>query len=306
MSKPLALCVVYLVTPGHEPLLDLHLARIRRHTRLPYTLYASAVRLAPAPAGRLAREPDVVLCDIPPTAARDSREHAYHLDRLVERAAGEGAEHIATLHVDSFPVQDGWDETLIGRLSEADPAAAVTRLENYDQKPNPCGLLFRADFYRRHRPTFRLPREVLESPGYAAYCNALPHVPDSGVGYGYALFRNGLAWHRLLRSNRGEDHALLGSLYDDLIFHLGAAARERKVFVRDRILAGKGRFSRGHALLRQLGKHLPGLARLLRPAPLPGSTARENQAAFEKVRDHLLADPDAYLAFLRNGKLPGA
>jgi hypothetical protein len=300
--RPLAINVVYLVTPDNAGLLDLHLDRIARHTRLPYTLYASANRLDPELARKLAARPNITLCDIPTTQARDSKEHAYYLDHLVERAAADGAEYLATLHVDSFPVRDGWDEQLLARLTSECPVAAVTRLENFDQKPNPCGLLFSRAFYQTCRPTFRLSPEVMASPKYRAYREALPHLPDSGVGYGYALHQHGLTWHRLERSNRGEDHALLGSLYGDMLFHLGAAARNRKVFYRDWLLAGKKPLALRTPLLRWLWFRLPPrLRRALDPNGLPPRIALENQAAFAQVRDRLLADPESYLEFLRTG-----
>jgi hypothetical protein len=300
---PLAISVVYLVTPDNEGLLDLHVEMIARHTQLPYTIYAGTNRLDPRLGRKLAARPEVRLCQIPPTDARDSKEHAYYLDHLMSLAAADGAAYLATLHVDSFPVRAGWDEQLVARLTPECPVAAVTRLENFDRKPNPCGMLVDRAFYLACKPSFRLSPAVQATPEYRAYSRKFPHLADSGVGYGFALYQRGLTWHRLERSNRGEDHALLGSLYGDAIFHLGAAARTRKVFYRDRLLSGKGAFVRRSGLLRWLWLRLPPrLRRALDMNVLPEQLALDNQAAFARVRDRLLANPQAYLDYLRTGR----
>jgi hypothetical protein len=300
---PLAISVVYLVTPDNEGLLDLHLEMIARHTRLPYTLYASVNRLDPKLCRKLAIRPEIKLCEIPTTDTRDSREHAYYLDHLVSRAAADGAAYLATLHVDSFPTRDGWDQLLVARLTPDCPVAAVTRLENFDRKPNPCGMLVDRAFYLACRPSFRLSPDIQATPEYRAYSRKFPHLADSGVGYGFALYQRGLTWHCLERSNRGEDHGMLGSIYGDTIFHLGTAARTRKVFYRDHVLAGKGAFVRRSSLLRWLWFRLPpSLRRLLDTKVLPERLALDNQAAFTRVRDRLLANPQAYLDYLRTGR----
>jgi hypothetical protein len=290
----LAICVVYLVTPGHEGLLDLHLARVARHTRGAHVILGVAVRMDDAGRRRLEAQPGVRLLAVPPTALRGSEEHAYYLDRLVERAVAEGAERVAILHVDSFPVRDGWDEEMAGWLTPACPVAAVCRTENLDDKPHPCGMMVRRDFIETCRPTFRLTADEMGTAAYRAYARAHPHEPDSGVGYGFRLYRSGLAWRRIPRSNKGEDHAMLGSVYGGLVFHLGAAARKRLVFRRDRTGASAAR----PAWLRRVWP----FGKRTGPDRAMDAAAAENRDAFERVCARLLADPEGYLTFLSTGR----
>jgi hypothetical protein len=55
---------------------------------------------------------------------------------------------------------------------------------------------------------------------------------DTGIGYGYALWKSGEPWLRLTRSNARDYHFLLAGIYGHVFFHLGAAARE-PTFYRD-------------------------------------------------------------------------
>jgi hypothetical protein len=302
----LGIAVVYLVSEKNEPLLDLHLDRLVRHTRVPFTIYGVVNRPAPWLERRLSL-PFVRLCRLPPTGERGPAEHAYYLDSLLLEAVHDGATHIATLHVDSFPVRDRWEEELAAGLDAGTPFAAAVRDEAVDFKPFTAAILARADFLGRHRPTLLLSREAMATREYRRYRRAFPHHPDSGVGWGLTAWRDGLAWLPLKRSNRGQDHIHFGSIHGDTFFHLGAASWGRKDFPGSVAPTAALRLrTRLAPFLREL---LPAAAReRLKPGiahrfPLLDNerTYRANEDAFERVRARLLADPEGYVNFLRDG-----
>src|SRR5262245_41559932 len=115
----LGIVVVYLVQPDDGPLLDLHLRQIDRCQTVPFVLEARVQRLAPVFRPRLEAQRFVKVCQVPPTELRWGAEHAYYLDRLVEAAISDGATHVVTLHVDSFPIRTGWVEELLQRVTGA-------------------------------------------------------------------------------------------------------------------------------------------------------------------------------------------
>jgi hypothetical protein len=303
----LGIAVVYLVREGNERLLDLHLESIRTHTGVPYIIYASAKRLAAGMQATLGRRPEVRMLDLPVTALRTSEEHAWYLEQLIAAALDDGVTHVAVFHVDSFPIRPGWARETAEALSERRPFAAAVRDTRCDDKPFTAFMLIESEFLRRRRPHLLLDAGERRSAAYRRYRRRFPHHPDSGVGFGLLAYREGLEWLRLERSNRGEDHAHFGSIYGDTAFHLGAAAWRRKDFPGSR--GPTGVLDLRARLGPVLGGVLPAGARawlkrvMSRAVPALDIEAKyaANQAAFDAVRQRLLADPDAYLAHLRFG-----
>ena len=303
----LGIAVVYVVREGNERLLDLHLESIRRHTGVPYVIYASVNRLAVGMRETLRRRPEVRALDLPGTELRTSEEHAYYLERLIAAALDDGVSHVAVFHVDSFPIRPGWAQETAAALSERRPFAAAVRDTRFDDKPFTAFMLVQSEFLRRWRPRFLLGGEERRSAAYRTYRRRFPHHPDSGVGFGLLAHREGLEWLRLERSNRGEDHAHFGSIYGDTVFHLGAAAWRRKDFPGSR--GPTGVLNLRARLGPAVGRVLPARARawlkrvMSRAVPALDIEAKyaANEAAFEAVRQRLLADPDAYIDHLRFG-----
>jgi hypothetical protein len=305
----LGIVVVYLVSPEDGDLLDLHLDQIARLTEVPYVIYGSVNRLEPQFRERLAARPEVEIVDCPTTALRGYEEHAYYLEKLIRHAIGDGATHVMLLNPDSFPVRRGWAREMIGQLSESCVVSAVMRVENDDHKPHPSGLLFSREFWLEHGPTILLSEEVLQSSEFARYREEVDVIVDTGIGYGFELWREKLGWHPLVRSNRTEDHYIIGSIYGDVIFHLGGAARGPKLHIRERqkIDAHRDRnlVSRSiHRLIKFGSRFVPeGIRRPLRPYIVPRAARRiqeQTWEAYDRAREQLLRDPESYFAHLRS------
>jgi hypothetical protein len=299
----LAIVVVYLAGADDGPLLDLHLDRLRRHTTVPYTLYAGVDRLAPAFVERLRLEASAQMHTFGEVSQRGTLEHSHYLTRLSERALADGASHIAHLHMDSFPVREGWAEELARGLGSDWALAGVSATEIGERhRPRLCGALVPRAFHDTYGPVVSVDELPAADPAYEVYARRTVG-PDSGDAYGYLLAKHGLPWRRLERSNAREDHYLLGGLYGDLFFHLGAATRTSRRFP-PRNASPRQVQGLRHAL--RVGRTVvpPALRRfvpptLLRPWNPDGSDTRRNNLAFARIRERLLADPDGYLAYLR-------
>lgn len=208
----LGILVVYLFGAQTEPLLDIHLSRIERYTQVPYTIYASASRLAPQFRERLALHPRIRLCDIPYTDLRDSEEHAYYLDHLARIAMEDGVTHAVTLHLDSFPIRQGWAEELAGRLSDQCVLATI-------ESVNTACLFFRSDFYCSCHPHFLVNAEERMHVLYHEFLAKHNPYRHSGTGYAYRAYQCGLSWNYLRLTPAYSAHQI-GDVFDGMIFHL--------------------------------------------------------------------------------------
>lgn len=211
----LGILVVYLLSAQTEPLLNVHLSRIERYTQVPYTLYASAGRLAPEFRERLALHPHIRVCDIPYTVLRDMQEHSYYLDHLARIAIEDGVTHAVTLHLDSFPIRQGWAEELAGRLSDQCVLATIDSV-------NTACLFFHRDFYCHCHPHFLVTEEERASALYKKFLTEHSPLQHSGTGYAYCAYQHGLSWNYLqLTPAHSADQ--IGDVFDGMIFHLGHA-----------------------------------------------------------------------------------
>lgn len=278
----LGIAVVYLVSEENEGLLDRHLHQIERHTEVPYTIYASTNRLLPCLRERLEAHPHIKICDCPATEQRNAQEHSYYLERLVEAAVEDGATHVVTLHVDSFPVATGWARTLAEKLTGPCVLATI------DDAFTAC-LFFTREFYLNHRPPFLLSEEERATPAYQAYHRQYPHhLPHSGIGFLYKVFTTeGLSWHLL----DSADNRIFGGM----LYHFGSVVLQKI----DQLKADDRSSKNRQALTVQAVKRLKKLRRFV-PAKLEFMVARRGVAQHVRRVEmaRLLDDFDGYMKTL--------
>ena len=301
--EKLAILVVYLVRDEDDlHLLRLHLARVRRHTLVPYTIYAAAHRATPAGAAILEAEPNVVLCDLTPTELRGSREHGYYLDALAPRAIAAGATHLVTLDIDSFPIDDRWIDVLEQSASTDSGVAAILRVENGDVAlPHPSCMLLSREFFERYAPSFSPDSDM--TPDFRRFLHTTGQAGDTGIRLAYTLWSEHLHWGKLLRTNVENPHYLIAGIYADVVFHLGAGARST-------LFRADLEHSRAHRLTRPIERYRPRTASTarLKARVLTFLRSKSERRIIERngsvaanVRTWLLRDSDALIAYLRGG-----
>ena len=302
----LAILVVYLVRDDELALLRLHLDRIERHTSIPYTLYACTNRTTPEATAAIRAAPNVVICDVESTDERGSREHAYYLDAMMARARADGATHVVTLDVDSFPIDDRWVDVLVAAMPDESGVAAILRVENGDTVlPHPSCTMLRRDFLDRYEPSFSPDSDM--TPEFRRFLRTTQQAGDTGIRIGYTLTSGQLPWGKLLRTNVVDVHYLMAGVYADVVFHLGAGARAtlfRKDLERSRV----HRVTEPIARIRtrrestRRFKH-----RVLARARTRSENRfiRANEQIAAQIRASLRDDPDGFLAYLRGGENRG-
>jgi len=292
----LGIAVVYMFDAESEPLLALHLRQIDKYTQVPYTIYGSVNRLAASYREQLAHYPRVRVCELPATDLRDGEEHAHYLDQLVGMAVDDGATHVVTLHLDSFPVRSGWAEELAATLSASRAFATIERIQT-------ACLLFGRDWYLRCHPTFRLSAAQRALPTYLQFVTELDPAEHTGIGYGFAAYLNGQSWYSLPNPAKGDENSW-GCVYGDMVFHLHGAIRlgDQKAGSRS-VLAS--------TLYAQLARTVAAIARRVTPVPArwllrsrlktilhrmidqPRLYAQAQEV--EEIKRQLFEDPEAYL-----------
>jgi hypothetical protein len=238
--------------------------------------------------------------------ARESKyEHSWYLEQLIHTAMADGVTHMAMFHVDSFPVRRGWDTELIRKFSNGCVLAGITRDPLRDQKPLTACTMFPREFYLQHRPRLLLSREEMGSEAYTQYLQACPHESDSGFGYGFKMFLEGLSWYPMVKSNPHDNRTLFASIYDDLIFHLHATVfieRTKSVGFTLRPTQRGGFLGGGARLARALFPEW--LRQKIRHCVSPRVDAHYqhgDRESWERERRRLFDDPDGYLRYLRTG-----
>jgi hypothetical protein len=303
----LGIVVVYLVSDRMRPLLELHLRKIEECTDVPYTIYGSVNRLGSRYRRILQRRPNVQVFELSPAYqdADESRryvkglpgraiatENGYYSDRLVDLAIADGVTHLCTLHVDSFPVRSSWVDQLLKRTSDSVPVAAMLRAENGDTMlPMPACLFCTREFVEATKPRFTISPETEALPDWSPFLERYSGQFDTGFGYAFALHQHGLGFAPLRRSNLRNDHYLFAGIYEDIVFHLGAAARvdagARLVF--------RGAW-RGDGQTHEYAATTTDEER----QRLIEASHFENRRTFESIWENLVRDPDAYIESLRS------
>lgn len=207
----LAILVVYVFDDARLPLFEYHLARLRRHTDVPFRIFAAAHKVTGAARHRLGEIPEITVVDCTPPVAMGVRdEHSYCLDRLAAHAADGPYSHFSSLHLDSFPVRDGWAQAMADTADDAELSAIV---------PNgySAGLFWTRAFYETHKPSMLVPADERETARFQRFKAAYPtydHV-ETGLGYIYAAWRDEVPWRAVTTDGERK-------IYEGLLFHLVA------------------------------------------------------------------------------------
>ena len=300
-SPRLAVLTVALVRDDDErALLELQLARLRRHTPGPMTIHVVAKRVPDDVRTWLAAQPDVTVLDPPTAPDIGSREHGCYLDALLAAARRTDATHFATFDLDSFPIVDDWLVRIDAMLPPGAGLAAVLRRENGDVcLPHPSGTVLTRAFVEAHTVTFS--PDTDGTPEFRRFLRESGQRADTGIRLAQTLWTDAIPWAPLLRSNAVDVHPVIAGIYADCIFHLGAGSRVA-LFRADLAASPVHRFTRplervpvGHGRTRAAKR------RLLDTVRRPAETRRiaANRQAAVSAQSALLRDPDAFLAHLR-------
>lgn len=287
----LGIVVVYLVGEDDEGLLNLHLEQILKHTAPPFIIYAGGNRLPEKFRQKLQHHPEIKLCSLVSTDQRDAAENSFYLEQLVKIAIDDGATHVVSLHVDSFPIRDGW-------LEELSSQVAGNAFATVDRGPYTACLFFERDFYLNHHPHFLLSDAEYSSEAYKKFAKRHEHVLHSGVGYLYRAFVDGLTWRELGESRLND---AFGVVYDGMIFHLHGNARLGDI--RSQNILNKPRVARALRKTRVLARAVvPRQARRVLWDNFGDSFSSLDKPAMALAKQQLFRNPDAYFARVRCGK----
>lgn len=207
----IGILVVYVFDDKMQELFDIHLERIRRHTASDFKIYAAGHKLPPAQFEHVDAAETVELFrpDVPKgSSIRD--EHSFCLRDLADSAFSDGCDHVICLHLDSFPLQDRWEEAFVGPIQRGEAAVTSIIPNGYS-----AGLCWSRQFDREFAPPMLVSDEDRGSEAFDRFMKEFPefdHV-ETGLGIIFAAFKNGLPWKRI-----GTDSER--KVYGGLLFHL--------------------------------------------------------------------------------------
>lgn len=283
----LGICCVYFYGPDSEWLLDLQSRYIRETLEgYDYTVYASANRLQPALRARLEREEHVEIVPLPAFEGAGAAEHAFYMDLLLHHCLEAGCTHILTLDCDSFPVLPDWPRILIQQMRGM-RVAAVLRSENRDTHlPHPCGCFMERSFLTDLKPRMR-PKEYEMSD----FLKETGQRSDTGIGFGYSLWKAKESWLKLERTNRVNPRSLMAGIYGGIFFHLGASSRRLTYWIDYQRLPSLrlGALLKSLPLGTRVGKFLD------------NRYEASNRKAFDRIVGALKLDQRSYMAHLATG-----
>lgn len=294
----LGICVAYLVRPENRQLLELHLHKLRELTPPPYTIYGGVTGSDSWLRERLEAEPRVQLVELPETELTGTPQHSLYLGRLIDEAVADGVTHVATLHVDSFPIAADWSRTLGSRLTGENVLATVSIAGILDLY-SAC-LFFRSELWREQRPRLRLSEADLQLSEYRDFLEAYPHDEcETGAGLVFCVYRQGLSFIRLEETSADRRH--FGAIYGDIVFHLAGAhtypalSRTQRLILSELVANG---FINAKGMLKRF---VPEATRAkTKAASIAGEDAAK-RALVDRARRELLQDPEAYIGRLLAG-----
>lgn len=279
----LGILVVYLASPENSWVIGKHLDRLAR-TRpfMDYTVYAAVNRL-PEELHPMLRGYDFIKpISLPPLEERGSQEHGMYLDMLAAHAVADGCDFICTFDADSWPIRDDWIEITFNLMKNSGcPAAAVLRAENGDSVlPHPLFSFLDASLFLSPYCKYWLDSSV-GGEDYTDFLSRNEQRGDTGAGIGFCLMKTGNEWVKILRTNKKNFHYLMGGIYGDLIFHLGASTRDDLVFRGDDVTWIVNALE-PIAKIPLFWKYKPSILKLAKRSYVPAAM-RRNKAAFDRI-----------------------
>jgi hypothetical protein len=218
-------------------------------------------------------------------------DHAIKLNILADIAAFNAADTedlLMFIDGDAFPIGD---IILFGheKLKQY-PLIAVQRRENGgDIQPHPCFCLTTVGFWKTINGDWKAGYRWKNSQG-----NFITDVGGNLLG----IFREkSIDWYPMLRSNKTNLHPLLFGLYEDLVYHHGAAFRKPSTTV-DRVRITEARAGRY-----KLKSWLPdaGFFSRLRAMFVPmRKVVEKNKGLSQQVYEMIKQDPFFYRYFQKS------
>ncbi len=287
----LGIACVYFFADRDDWILDLQLDFIEKTTRgVDFTVYAAANRLQEPLRQRLAARSYVKIVDLPAYEKSGGPEHGHYLSELLKHAKSDGCSHLCTLDCDSFPMRDGWAQSLISGITPDQRVAAVFRSENKDSDlPHPCGTFLEASVLDDISIEFWPDEDMRQSETFKRYMAETGQRFDTGIGVGFALWQAGMNWRHLTRSNKTDLHFIMAGIYGDIFFHLGASSR-RPAFHLDYVTLPHLRLSvwmQSKPLVWRLSDWIEDLH------------LNKNQLIADEIRQRLRNNPDQFIEELR-------
>ena len=86
-------------------------------------------------------------------------------------------------------------------------------------------FLFLADFYKKYKPPFLHDESNLKDDDFQKFVKDYSLNGDSGIMFLYTLYKNGLGWNSIYRTDKNRSNYIFGLIYDSFLFHLSASAQ---------------------------------------------------------------------------------
>ncbi len=220
---------MYLVPTHLIDLLRIHLRYIHAHTVGDYTIHAVIIRSDPRVREILTSDERVVLHEFEAPILRiNHEEHAWYLDRLLEKVLEGDYTHIAVFDPDAFPIEHGWNERLEKLIGVQTPVVSILESVNGDTlgRVSSSALFALRGAFDVQGMRFTLGSEVRESPEFQEFMGKTGQLQiHTGVSIAWRLEQLGWEWLPLLRTNMSGYYSPYAAVYQEGLFHLGASSR---------------------------------------------------------------------------------
>lgn len=295
----LGILVVYFVSGDNDWVIEKQLNHFARTKPLmEFKIYAAANRLADRHRSLFQSYGFVEFVKLPTIAERGGAEHGTYLDMLATHALEDGCDYVSTFDVDSWPIDNDWIRICYERIKKDEtPAAAIFREENGDTALlHPSFSFLEARLFHDPECRYWIP-ESKRTTGFRNFLSDKDQFGDTGASLAYFLESRGFSWTKLLRTNKENYHYLMGGIYGDIVFHVGASSRNNLIFRKD-VATWTIHLTRPIASIPILWRTKPTLQNLLRSTYEP-SIQRKNKNIFNTIADKLETDEEGFYRELR-------